>query len=318
MRVDATTAADWKHACDAAIQLSLVESGLATTALPTPATFGLPAGRSAEEYYATLSRLPGSSDDATSTLTPDAGCGSGCDGLPRTHELPPGMDVGEIDRADARQIRRLIAIAYREHITARGSAPGDAWRWSQDVLEPTVAWEPLLAAAVRRAVAWTNGNTHYTYTRRSRRQSALPDVVLPGTRRPVPNVAFVVDTSGSVDDSLLGRALGEVDGALRGLGVSGSSVTVIACDAAVQTMTRVRTARDAKLAGGGGTDMRVGLSAAAELRPRTDVVIVFTDGYTPWPETGPPGTAVIAALLGREGYAMPPTPPWARRIECRL
>jgi predicted metal-dependent peptidase len=167
-------------------------------------------------------------------------------------------------------------------------------------------------------VAWTNGNTHYTYTRRSRRQSALPSVVLPGTRRPVPNVAFVVDTSASVDDLLLGRALGEVDGALRGLGVSGSSVTVLACDAVVQTVERVRSARDARLAGGGGTDMRVGLRAAGELRPRTDVIVVFTDGYTPWPDAAPPGASVIAALLGREGYTMPPTPAWTRRIECRL
>ena len=218
---------------------------------------------------------------------------------------------------DARQIRRLVAIAYREHITSRGDTPGDAWRWTQDILEPNIAWEPLLTSAVRRAVAWTTGRTHYTYTRRSRRQSALPDVLLPGTRRPVPNIAFVIDTSGSVDDTLLGRALGEVDGALRGLGVSGSSVTVLACDAAVQTVERVRHARDAKLAGGGGTDMRAGLAGAAELRPRPDLIVVFTDGYTPWPTEPPPSAAVIAAILGRHGHTMPPTPQWARRIECR-
>jgi hypothetical protein len=64
--------------------------------------------------------------------------------------------------------------------------------------------------------------------------------------------------------------------------------------------------------------MRVGLAAAAQLRPRPDVVVVFTDGYTPWPDVAPPGAAVIAALLGRDGYIMPPTPTWARRIECSL
>jgi hypothetical protein len=64
--------------------------------------------------------------------------------------------------------------------------------------------------------------------------------------------------------------------------------------------------------------MRAGLSAAGDLRPRPDVIVVFTDGYTPWPAAAPPGAAVIAALLGRDGYTMPPTPNWARRIECRL
>jgi predicted metal-dependent peptidase len=317
MRVDATTAVHWKRACDAAIVGTLHESGLAGGGLTSPADLELPPGLSAEQYYAMISRLPaGMAGDGA--LPPDAGCGSGCDGIPRAHELPPGMDVGEIASADARQIRRLVAIAYREHVTSRGETPGDAWRWTQDILEPRIAWQPLLGSAVRRAVAWTNGNTHYTFSRRSRRQSALPDVVLPGMRRPVPNVAFVVDTSGSVDDVLLGRALGEVDGALNGLGVSGSSVTVLACDAAVQAVAKVRTARDAKLAGGGGTDMRAGLSAAGDLRPRPDVIVVFTDGYTPWPAAAPPGAAVIAALLGRDGYTMPPTPNWARRIECRL
>ncbi len=111
---------------------------------------------------------------------------------------------------------------------------------------------------------------------------------------------------------------GEVDGALRGLGVTGSSVTVLACDAAVHTVTRVRKARDTALAGGGGTDMRAGITAAAALRPRPDVIVVFTDGYTPWPDQGPPGSAVVAAVLGRPEHILPPSPDWATRIECRL
>jgi predicted metal-dependent peptidase len=311
--VSTSTAREWKRATDLAIAHMLRPDGLLPVDFISPADWRLPDGLSAEQYYSVLLDLPASPDDE-----PEAGCGGGCDGRTQPWELPPGLDAAHVDHADAAQIRRLVAIAYRDHITDRGDTPGDAWRWTKDILEPTIPWAPLLAAAVRRAVAWTTGNTHYTYARRSRRQSALPDIVLPGTRRPVPSVAIVVDTSGSIDDTMLGRALGEVDGALRGLGVSDASVTVLACDAAVQTVARIRNIRDSNLAGGGGTDMRAGIAAASDLRPRPDLIVVFTDGYTPWPEQPPAGSVVIAGILGRKEHTLPPSPAWAKRIECRL
>ncbi|MDT4916823.1 MAG: hypothetical protein QOH89_1523 [Pseudonocardiales bacterium] len=314
--VSSSTAREWKRATDLAISHMLRPDGLLPDGFASPADVHLPGGLSAEEYYSVILDEP--PEPSSGAGAPERGCGSGCDGLIRSWELPPGLDAAQVDYADASQLRRLVAIAYREHITGRGDTPGDAWRWTKDILEPTIPWAPLLAAAVRRAVAWTNGNTHYTYARRSRRQAALPDFVLPGTRRPVPNVAVVVDTSGSIDDTLLSRALGEVDGALAGLGVSDASVTVLACDAAVQTVARIRNVRESNLAGGGGTDMRVGLAAASDLRPRPDLIVVFTDGYTPWPEQPPAGSAVIAGILGRKEHALPPTPVWARRIECLL
>ena len=209
----------------------------------------------------------------------------------REHELPPDADAGEVLPEDARDIRRRVAIEYDAHQRRHGGghprrrpalgASGSSSRRSR--------WEPLLAGAVRRAAGWANGRTDYTYARPSRRQSSTPRILLPGMRRPVPRIAVVVDTSASVDDVLLGRALGEVDGALRALGVSDSHVAVYSCDAAVHQVQRVRRARDARLAGGGGTDMRVGIRAAHEQRPRPDVIVVFTDGETPWPETPPPG-----------------------------
>jgi predicted metal-dependent peptidase len=319
VHVDASTATPWQQAADATVAHTLAPDGLAPPGLPTAGELSLPTGHSAEEYFALLSRLPPPPPDgAASSLPAGAGCGSGADGVRREHELPPDADASGLDRAEADQIRRRVAIEYRHHVTDIGTTPGDALRWAKEILEPTIAWEPLLAGAVRRAVGWTNGHSDYTYRKPSRRQGAVRNIVLPGTRRPLPNVAMVVDTSGSVDDRLLGRALGEVDGALAALGVRGSSVTMLACDAAVQTVTKVRRARDTHVAGGGGTDMRVGIQTAAELRPRPDLVVVFTDGYTPWPTQPPPATTVVAALLGRHRTELPPTPAWAVRVECLL
>jgi predicted metal-dependent peptidase len=49
--------------------------------------------------------------------------------------------------------------------------------------------------------------------------------------------------------------------------------------------------------GGGTTDLRVGISCAAELVPSPDVIVVLTDGETPWPHRAPGRTRLVAAVL---------------------
>lgn len=61
--------------------------------------------------------------------------------------------------------------------------------------------------------------------------------------------------------------------------------------------------------------MGQGIYDAAELKPRPSVVIVLTDGFTPWPEQPPAGIRVVVGLLV-EG-ARPPgwaPPAWARTV----
>lgn len=136
-------------------------------------------------------------------------------------------------------------------------------------------------------------------------------MVLPTLRQPVPEVAVVCDTSGSMSDELLALVLAEVEGLLSTVGVRGQSVRVIACDAAAHTAQRVSSAAQVQLYGGGGTDMGAGIAAAAELRPKPSVIVVLTDGYTPWPLAPPSGTHVVVGLLGP---APPAAPSWARSV----
>ncbi|HQR28618.1 MAG TPA: hypothetical protein PLP61_16360, partial [Nocardioides sp.] len=193
LHVDATTAGHWHTAADATVARTLDDAGLPYESLRDAAELGLPPDLSTEEYYAMLSGLPVESPESgAGGLPPTEGCGSGSDGVRRAHELPPDVDLGGVDREAATQIRRRVAIEYREHVTTRGLVPGEAGRWATRILEPRIAWEPLLAGAVRRAVGWTNGRADYTYARPSRRASSLPRVVLPGVRRPLPRVAVVV------------------------------------------------------------------------------------------------------------------------------
>jgi predicted metal-dependent peptidase len=207
-------------------------------------------------------------------------------------------------------VKRDTARRIREHTRERGDTPAGWQRWADEVLEPTVSWRRQLAAHVRRGAADIAGRVDFTYRRPSRRASAVPDVVLPSLRQPLPQVALVIDTSGSMSDSMLGQALGEVTGVLRSLGVARRNLRVIACDAQAYQAQQVRDLRAIRLAGGGGTDMGAGLDAAAALRPRPDLVIVLTDGYTPWRSAPPPGMRVVVGLMDRGGK----TPDWAETV----
>lgn len=325
MFVDDATAEHWHHAAELTVHETLDPAGVSPslTSADASQTRLSPAGRiarnsSAEQYYAALSGLPATSGGPGAPTDQGCRCGSCCDGLVRTTDLPPDADVSGMSEVDADLIRKQVAIEYQEHAKGRGTTPGEALRWARGVTDPTIPWEPLLARAVRRGIGWTTGRTEPTWTRPSRRQSVTPGILQPGWRRPVPSVAMVIDTSGTVDDRLLGRAMAEVDGAVTALGLPGAAVTVLACDAAVGAVTRVRRAGDATLVGGGGTDIRVGIAAASGLRPRPDLIVVLTDGYTPWPATPPAGSAVVAAMLRRPGETLPGTPIWATRIDCVL
>ena len=314
--VDRSTAKHWGRASDIALCRTLAAERLKPDGFPKAAEINARDGLSAEEYFAKLSGLPVGAPSASDALEEHEGCGSGADGVARASELGPNLDIGEVTDTESREIRRRVAIEYREHTLRRGRTPGDALRWIEETLQPTVPWEPMLAGAVRRAIGWAAGRGSYTYSRPSRRASSVPNVVLPGQQRPVPRVSIIVDTSASVDDVLLARALGEVDSVIASLGVSGSHLTLYSVDAAVHTVRKLRSARDATLVGAGGTDLRIGLRAVEAERPRPDVVIVFTDGGTPWPISPPPGAAVIIGVLTHATQEAPPTPDWAVRVEC--
>jgi predicted metal-dependent peptidase len=262
-----------------------------------PGTFGQPVGKLFEAYLPHIPPQPQFCD-----------CGSGAHGVPGDWEIDGGADgVSEVE-ADA--LRRTTAEAMRAHKRSRGTLPAGWERWADEVLEPTIDWRRVLAGAVREAVAWSAGAADYTYRRPSRRSAALRGVVLPSLRRPLPVVAIVIDTSGSMGSDDLAMALAEVTGVLREVGVAGNRVAVLACDAGVHTVSRVTSAQQITLAGGGGTDMRAGIERALALPERPGVVIVLTDGFAPWP--GEPSSCRLIAVLTSPDSPSPPA--WAETV----
>jgi predicted metal-dependent peptidase len=293
----------WNRASDAELNDDLRDDNAIPTVAPTlPADLGCLDGQLAEHYFA---------QGIAGECPWD--CGSGCDNRPRAWDDGDGVSPGQ------GQLLRL-GVATEVHRYARmhpGTVPGGWMRWAQEMLPSRIDWRRVLAAEIRRSVASIAGNVDYTYRRPSRRQQSVPRVVLPAMHRPIPNVAIVCDTSGSMHEVLLGRALAEVEGILSRAGLRQTQVRVLAVDTNVHAVTRVSGATQVELAGGGGTDMGAGIAAAVALRPRPSVIIVLTDGFTPWPPAPPKSTKVVVGILrqnmapiGHSGV-----PPWARCVE---
>ena len=232
--------------------------------------------------------------------------GSGATGQSAPWESPRGEgSVPHLTNAELEIIREQVAQDVRRFQDSgmRGEIPEHWKRWADDVLTPPeIPWQALLRSLVNSAVT-AAGRADYTYRRVSRRQYAVDDVVLPGLGESVVRSAVIVDVSGSVGDESLGVALREVRGILE----SSSSVRVYAVDSQVQAAADVFDVSEIKsiLKGGGGTDMGVGIMQAMESKP--DVIIVITDGLTPWPAN--PGVPVIVCLFEDRDV-----PSWARKV----
>jgi hypothetical protein len=238
----------WNAAADAEINDDLVAGN---TARPeeavTPSTLGLPDSWTAEQYWDAL----GGSDTDDGSHTDDgrdaddgshvtepgeraagaAGrghdCGSGCDGSARPWDSgEPGLGA-----SGQKLLERDVARRIEEHQRRYGTTPARWRRWAAEILEPTVSWQRLLASAIRRGVADVAGRVDFSYRKPSRRSSLGGDVILPSLRQPLPKVAMVLDTSGSMNDHLLAQSLAEVDGVLRGLGVGRRHLQIVCCDA---------------------------------------------------------------------------------------
>jgi len=310
--VPAERAWTWVLCADAEINDDLVPAGLELPGGPVlPRHLGSQTGLLAEQYYATArgAEAPFPLHDFSRAGTDgwSLDCGSGADGWPRPWDSGgvPGLPPWQ-----ARLLARQVAQDCVRHGREAGTVPAGLLRWASQLLEPAVDWRKALAAELRRAVADTAGAVDYSYRRPSRRAAAAGDVVLPALRRPVPEVAVVCDTSGSMSDDLLAASLAEVEGLLRDVGLA-RGVRVIACDTAASAARRVSSARQVELVGGGGTDMGAGIAAAALLRPRPAIAVVLTDGFTPWPDEPPRGMRVVVGLLGDDA---PGAPGWARSV----
>jgi predicted metal-dependent peptidase len=180
--------------------------------------------------------------------------------------------------------RSALARGYDLHREqGRGLLPAGLVEEIRSLAQPPIAWDVALAQ-------WFDERfpplrQYRTYARMSRRQSATPDIprahwtTVELERR---TFGVVLDTSGSMDRELLGKALGAIASYSAARDVS--AVRVVFCDAhaydegymAVEDIaTRVR------VKGRGGTVLQPGIDLLENARdfPAAGPILVITDGY---------------------------------------
>lgn len=175
-------------------------------------------------------------------------------------------------------------LAYHES-EARGFLPAGLVEEIRALDQPAIPWDVELAQ-------WFDGHfapieKRRTYARPSRRQSSTPHI--PRPRWHVAEGAedgrtfgVIIDTSGSMDRKLLGKALGAV--ATYAISRDVPAVRVVFCDAAAYDQGYVAPeaiADRVRVRGRGGTVLQpaVSLLEKAEDFPRQGPILIITDGW---------------------------------------
>lgn len=210
---------------------------------------------------------------------------------PRKHRLgdnardvldPAGVGApGEIEQIEQHIAERVAQAANAARMM--GKMPAYLDLAIQSIVYPDLSWEDLLRDYMQQAV-----RADSTWMRRNRR---FEKVYLPSqqTERMGP-VIIIGDTSGSMYSDYP-RILGSVQGVVDEC--DPEKVTMIWADTVVAREEEIQRGDEIDLhpAGGGGTDMRVPLEYVADME--AEVVILITDGETPWPDDEPPYPLIV-------------------------
>lgn len=306
--VNAATAAIWNAAADCEINDDLFEDDLYDDddydepgGWLLPDHFDMDDFLTAERYYRHLI-------DNSVAVPAGVECGSGC----HSHGPDIEYDIETLSDFDRALLKRAVAAAVADHqqTCGAGSVPEGLARWAEQTLQPRVDWRRKLAAVLRSATHHKTGAADYTWQRLSRRQQPENPVLSPAMTRPVPTIAVVVDTSGSMSSGELDRALTEINAIISAV-VPGDHIRVLSTDTDVKADQQVHNTTQIQLRGAGGTNMTAGICAAAETNP--DAIVVITDGWTPWPSTRPAGARNVTAAI-TDSRSIDRVPDWIQTI----
>lgn len=266
----------WNIACDYAINLVLEDSGfkLWDRCLVDKKYTGM----SADEIYEKLQKQV---DEAKKNGGPGSGnpgdmFGDG-GGMIGDLQEPEGSGDPAAESRVQRSIQQRVAQAANVARMA-GKMAGSLERMVGDILDPKVPWSHLLRDYMTRVT-----KDDEVWSRRNRR---FNQVYLPARHsEKMGPIVMIGDTSGSIGNDELCRYMAEAVAIAED--VHPERIIFLWADTRVAGVQIFEEGEPIvpKPQGGGGTDMRVPIKEAEKYQP--EVVVLFTDGYTPWPDMEP-------------------------------
>lgn len=221
---------------------------------------------------------------------------------------PRPMSDAEI--ADAERQLMVDVASAAAAIKMCGNLPAGLQRIVDEVFRVSTPWHDILerymTERTRDDYSWTRPNRRHVY-----KNLYLPGMDGVGT---MGRVVVGVDTSGSISQQELSYFAGHISRILEEC--RPEQVDVVYCDASVAGVDSYQPDDlpihlEAK--GGGGTDLRRifdWVDESCEEVP--EVVIILTDGYTPWPDQAPGYDVVVLSTTNQVG------PGYARTIKFEM
>lgn len=201
---------------------------------------------------------------------------------------PAGGEAAKAGNATA--MRQRVAQAANVARMAGKMSAGLAG-FIDEVLNPKVSWQDLLRDYMTR----TNKDDE-SWSRRNRR---FGHVYLPARySERMGEIVIIADTSGSIGQDELNQVAAEINAIAED--VRPECIRVIWADTKVANEQTFEIGEEITFApaGGGGTDMRVPLEHVAQYDP--EIVILITDGYTPWPAGEPAYPLIVCCTTNAE------------------
>ncbi|MER5424735.1 vWA domain-containing protein [Streptosporangium roseum] len=196
----------------------------------------------------------------------------------------PGAPGRYVDLDDYYRNALCTGLAYHQN-SGRGHLPSGLEQEIRALDQPPLPWDAALARWFEEHVPVVERRR--SYARASRRQASSPDIPRPGWVRPeevVRQATFgvVLDTSGSMNAKLLGKALGAI--ASYAVSRDVPRARVVFCDAAAYDAGYLpveEIAGRVRVRGRGGTVLQPGVNLLerAEDFPPDGPILLITDGY---------------------------------------